>query len=65
MGSLRSKARMWLHETQGEVRLVVFIKLLEVPPAKYVVAGGGQYHCHALAGTGLSGRVEAGVGDSP
>ena len=40
LGSLRERARMWLHQTQEEVHLVVVIKLLEVPPAQYVTRSG-------------------------
>ncbi|RPB23421.1 hypothetical protein L211DRAFT_838559 [Terfezia boudieri ATCC MYA-4762] len=38
--ALRDRARIWLHETQEEVHLVVLIKLLEVPPAKYTTMEG-------------------------
>ncbi|RPB24388.1 hypothetical protein L211DRAFT_837800 [Terfezia boudieri ATCC MYA-4762] len=38
--ALRDRARIWLHETEEEVHLVVLIKLLEVPPAKYTTMAG-------------------------
>ena len=38
--SLRERARMWLYQTEEEVHLVVLIKLLEVPPTKYVTTAG-------------------------